>query len=637
MTTKPARTAGDGLMIGLEIHQRLQTGAKLFCNCSFDAARDSQAPVGGEGQTVFKFFRRLRAVSGELGQVDPAARFQAGKSNEIHYESPKAHACLVEEDEQTPNQLDQTALATTLKVALALNAAPVDEIHVMRKTVVDGSATGGFQRTALLALNGSIITESGSVGIQTVCLEEESANKSDAASNEGKVHYNLDRLGVPLVEIATEPDILGGLQAKQVALEIGKLLRNIGGMQRGIGTIRQDLNISITGGSRVEVKGVQDLAAIEKIVENEVERQKALLKIMQELQGVPQLSASKLPIISAAKAFGHGSSCAFIQKALDNGQQVMAVRLPGLGNFIGQQVMPAHRLGTEFSDYAKAAASVNGIIHSGEDLSKYPITQEQASVIASICQAGQNDAWALCVGPEMQGVKALGAVALRAQECWLGVPKETRRADGEKSRFMRPLPGSARMYPETDVPPVQVEESHLLSLRNQLPAPAGEQVKELVGLGLNEQIAMRLVEEGLKAQFFRIQELSLAEPAEVASVLLQELTALSREGVPVNSLTEEVITQCLKLLAQRRIARSALSAVLTLAATNPGQDLGPLIKKNKLEAYSLGELESIAKAYEGQDPKAAFGAIMRTHRLRVHADELIKILGNGKPGQPLGV
>ncbi|HLC95824.1 MAG TPA: Glu-tRNA(Gln) amidotransferase subunit GatE [Candidatus Nanoarchaeia archaeon] len=250
-----------GFRCGIEIHQQLD-GKKLFCDCP---------AINSTKEPNIKVMRRLRAVAGETGIVDVAAQHEMQKSKQFIYLSDSADTCLVEYDEEPPKQLNQQALETTLTVAKLLNARIVDEIQFMRKTVVDGSNTSGFQRTALVATNGCIETSQGKVMIPTLCLEEEAAQK--VAEDANSTTYRLDRLGIPLIEIGTSAEIKSPEHAKEVASYLGMALRSTGGCKRGIGTIRQDVNVSIKGHPRVEIKGFQDIRSIVKTIDNEIERQ----------------------------------------------------------------------------------------------------------------------------------------------------------------------------------------------------------------------------------------------------------------------------------------------------------------------------------------------------------------------------
>jgi len=248
---------------GLEIHQQLDTH-KLFCNCPSILRGDLPD---------FYVERKLHAVAGESGEVDRAAEYQASLKKTFVYQGYRNSTCLIELDEEPPHEINEDALKIALQIALLLNCKIIPVTQIMRKTVIDGSNTSGFQRTVLIARDGYVETAFGRVGIETICLEEDAARKVKVEGE--KVYWNLDRLGIPLVEIATSPDIKSAEQAKEVAMYIGDVLRSCK-VKRGIGTIRQDVNISILEGNRVEMKGVQDMRTFIKTIENEVLRQKEL-------------------------------------------------------------------------------------------------------------------------------------------------------------------------------------------------------------------------------------------------------------------------------------------------------------------------------------------------------------------------
>lgn len=251
-----------GFKCGLEIHQQLE-GNKLFCSCPTKNIRT--------GNPDIKFERKLRAVAGETGEIDIAAKHEMAKGKRFQYEGNSEDVCLVEMDEEPPHPINPKSVDVALQIAKMMNMKIVDEIQVMRKTVVDGSNVTGFQRTALVGFDGTIETSHGDVKVDSLCLEEEACQKID--SSENMTRYRLDRLGIPLLEIATAPDIVSPEHAKEAAEKIGMILRSTGKCKRGIGTIRQDVNVSIKGGVRVEIKGFQDLKTIPIVVENEIKRQ----------------------------------------------------------------------------------------------------------------------------------------------------------------------------------------------------------------------------------------------------------------------------------------------------------------------------------------------------------------------------
>ncbi len=286
-----------GFKCGLEIHQQLDTH-KLFCNCP-SIVRDDNPNV------LIK--RRLRAVAGETGKIDTAAKYELEKNKEFIYEACSTSTCLVELDEEPPHPINQEAINTALEISLLLNAKIVDEIQIMRKIVIDGSNVSGFQRTALIATDGYIETSLGKVRIPTICLEEEAAKKIEETKD--SVTYCLDRLGIPLVEIGTATDIKNPEHAKETASLLGMILRSTKKVKRGLGTIRQDVNISIKDGARTEIKGFQDLRSIPKVIEYEIKRQLMLIKenkkINQEVRKAePNLTTSFLrPMSGSARLY----------------------------------------------------------------------------------------------------------------------------------------------------------------------------------------------------------------------------------------------------------------------------------------------------------------------------------------------
>ena len=242
-----------GVKVGLEIHQQLDTKKKLFCNC---------IPIESDKYTI-KFQRNLRAVKSEMGEYDPAALFEKSKSKTIVYYANSQSSCLVEQDEEPPHNLDKDAKTLALIIASSLKSNIFSEIYPMRKTVIDGSNTTGFQRTMLISQGGYIDVEGKKIGVQSICLEEDAAK---LLGDKGSIReYSLDRLGVPLIEIALEPVEGKPEKIKKIALSLGKLLRSTKKVTRGIGSIRQDVNVSVKdGGSVVEVKGVSSLTNLKK-------------------------------------------------------------------------------------------------------------------------------------------------------------------------------------------------------------------------------------------------------------------------------------------------------------------------------------------------------------------------------------
>jgi len=572
--------ASLGLVCGIEIHQQLDTAAKLFCGCP--------TRIREVEESDHQFFRYLRPARSELGEIDRAALEEVLVTRKFIYKSYDS-TCLVEADEEPPGELNPEALEIGLIVSRLLSMKIADEVHTMRKIVIDGSNTSGFQRTAYLASHGSIDTSCGRVGMETICLEEEAARIVEDRGDE--VVYSLDRLGIPLVEICTSPDIVSPAHAREVAGRLGMILRSTGRVKRGLGTIRQDVNVSIRGGARVEIKGVQDLNLIETIVAVEAGRQHLLLEIRDELLRRGAMVSDRVADVTGI--FGPTES-KVIRSALRKGGAVLAVKLAGFADLIGAEIQPGRRLGSELSDRAKRAG-VGGIFHSDE-LPAYGITTKEVEAVRSELGAGEGDGFAMVAAPLDRAEAAMKAVLERAAEALVGVPEETRRALSEgTSEYMRPLPGSARMYPETDVPPVVVSPEDVASLP--LPELFDERAARYEGeYGLNREFATLMAQSPYNRLFEEaVRDLSLS-PALVVRTLEMIPRELEGVGVPVSRLPESRLKEALALVAERRVAKEGIPKLLEAMAMNPGLSASEAASASGLSGVGEGDVEAVVAA-----------------------------------------
>ncbi|MBD3354665.1 Glu-tRNA(Gln) amidotransferase subunit GatE [Candidatus Woesearchaeota archaeon] len=458
-----------GFKCGLEIHQQLE-GKKLFCSCSCINSNDN---------TDINFERRLRAVAGETGKIDIAAKYEMEKSKKFIYEGNSKDVCLVDMDEEPPHPINQGAVKTALQAAKLLNAKIVDEIQVMRKTVIDGSNVSGFQRTALVAYDGVIETSQGNVHIPTICLEEEAAQKIESTKEFTK--YRLDRLGIPLVEIATAPDIKNPEHAKETAEKIGMILRSTKKVKRGIGTIRQDVNISIKGKNRIELKGFQELKSIPEVLEKEVGR---------------QLSLSK-------KEKGH----------------------------------------------------------------------------------------------------------VRKVE-----PDST-------TTYLRPMPGAARMYPETDVVPLKVDASQI-----QIPELIEDKIKKYKKMGVTSDLA-RLIARSDKAQMFEnfVSEFENIKPAFIAETLIPTLREIKRKhNADVERLTEKEFQEVFSALNQAKIPKDMVINILIDMASDKFESMEKYAGASDEELEK--EIKNIVKSKPGLNIGAYMGLIMKKFKGQVDGKKAMEIL-----------
>ncbi len=569
-----------GLRVGFEIHQELNTH-KLFCNCP-SRLREEEPPL--------KVRRRLRPTQSEMGAVDRAALAEALKGKGFVYQVYPDSVCLVELDDEPPHPVNEEALNIALEAALLLGAKPVDEVHTMRKIVIDGSNTCGFQRTALVALDGGIETDGKSFRIPTICLEEDAARKMD--ENPEYANYRLDRLGIPLVEIATGPDFSDPETPAKAALYIGQILRATGKVKRGIGTIRQDINISIADGARQEIKGVQELSLISDVIEREVRRQLALLEIRDELK---RRGAGKVEWkgTDVAEIFS-GTKSGVIRREIGAGGRALAVKLPKFAGILGRELQPGRRFGTELADQARLYGKVGGIFHTDE-LPGYGISEEETDKLRSTIGAAEDDVVVLVVGDKERTEIALKAVVDRANQALRGVPEETRRAlrDGN-TEFMRPLPGAERMYPETDIPPIPITRDRLNRIRRKLPELPEQKVKRFIKeYHLSQNLASRISLSENVALFEEIVKKCRVDPTLVASTLEETLVSLRRDGVPVENLNKKHLEGTFKLLSLRKIIRESIPQILSALARKPRERVEKILDELGLKAMSIRELKGL--------------------------------------------
>lgn len=559
-----------GLKVGLEIHQQLLTH-KLFCDC---ASRLSDEDGG------FRFQRRLRPTQSELGEVDAAAIEEARRHLTFVYEAT-GNSCLVEADEEPPHHPNEEALDITLEISLLLGAKPVREVDFMRKIVIDGSNTAGFQRSALVALDGAIQVNGKRIGVPTILLEEDAARKVGEKADE--VFYRLDRLGIPLAEVSTTPDIASPEEAREVALAIGSLLRATRRVLRGIGTIREDLNVSIRGGARIEVKGVQDLRLIEAYVEKEVERQSMLIGVAKELQrrgagSVPKEGTDLTSLFAASQS-------KVVQAALKKGGKVIGWPLPEFAGLL------KGKLGPELAAHARVAG-VGGIFHSDE-LPAYGVTGAEVDAVRKSLHLGDRDAFVLVADEESRCLHAIEEMLPRAAYAAKGVPEETRdpRPDGT-TVYSRPLPGKARMYPETDVPPLRVHEERLRRIQEHLPERPEAAVDRIAReYRIHEQQAHQLVQEGWDDTFELIAK-EFGEATLVATVLLYHYPELRREGLNVDAIPEDHLRELFSLLKAGHFAKEAVPDLLREMAKSGGR-ASEALKKIGVQGLGRSEVERI--------------------------------------------
>ncbi len=617
-----------GLKVGIEIHRQLNTKSKLFCNCPTRLFT---------GEPTFTFLRRLRPTQSELGKFDPAALFEFQKGRVIIYEIDSETSCLVEVDEEPPHDLNGEAVDIALQVSYLLNSKPVDEIHVMRKIVIDGSNTCGFQRTCIIALGGSLKLGGKEIFIQTISLEEDAARKIE--EKELEIKYRLDRLGIPLIELATAPVISTPEEAEKAALALGNILKRTGRVKRGIGTIRQDLNVSIEGGALAEIKGVQELNIISKVVEYEAQRQLTLIRIRDEMRNRNIAQESFRENFIDVTDFFRETGSSVLKKALTAGGVILAASVKGMAGLFKIELEPKLRFGSELSDRARFYGGVGGIFHTDE-LPGYGITQHEVDLLREKLNLANTDGAVIVADGREKAERALKAVIDRLREALDGVPEETRvsKPDGT-TRYMRPRPGAARLYPETDVPPIPVPLDWRDKVERSLPPPRESVIDELVQkYGINKKLSEQLYDSEYLPIFKRSVLETKSTPTFIASALTETLKGLERKGIQIDSIDDEQLFETFNLIGKGRTAKESFPNIVEKMAktgANPAQ----IVEELGLTVLTLDKLESIIEKYIianeeliKQAPPDAFNRLMKIVmgqvRGRADAKDVAEILKN---------
>ncbi|MDW0180192.1 MAG: Glu-tRNA(Gln) amidotransferase subunit GatE [Nitrososphaeraceae archaeon] len=574
---KSETIAHDKLNVGLEIHQQLGSKNKLFCDCK----------INDSNEYDFTFKRNLRPTQSEMGSYDQAALFESKKIKTVKYQSSKNANCLIESDEEPPKMVNNEALEFVLTISLALNCTIEDELHVMRKIVIDGSNTTGFQRTILVGRNGFLEVEGVRVGIQSVCLEEDAARiiNEDKREDENK-GYSLDRLGIPLIEIALEPISDSPIFVTNVAQTIGRLLRSTKKVTRGLGSIRQDVNISTEDGPVVEVKGVQQLSQLPLVIEYERKRQDALNQIANELKKRKIDESSFIDHVTDVTQLLSKSSSKVVKKILTGDSRFTAFVLRGFKGLLSFEPYPAIRLGKELGDLVKVYG-IGGIFHSDE-LPNYGITPEDVESISAVLRMDKNDAFVLIGGPTKLVNTVLFELFTRIKKAFSGVVPETRsaRLDGV-TVFSRPKPGASRMYPETDIPYISIDKRKLKQLSQDTPQPWNEIIDQICKkYNINKTLAENIFDSKYFPLFEKIVSHTSISPSFVISKLTEDLVSMEREGYDSSILSEDVLFCLFTELDNSRITKESIPLVIEKLLKNESMDVDEIISSFGTESIS---------------------------------------------------
>ncbi|HOO15479.1 MAG TPA: Glu-tRNA(Gln) amidotransferase subunit GatE [Phycisphaerae bacterium] len=548
-----------GLKCGLEVHQQLLTETKLFCRCPAGRYSDDYDT---------EILRHMRPTLSELGEYDGTALMEKKTRKNIYYRIHHSTVCTYEFDDTPPFLIDDDALDITLELCLLFDLNIVSELHIARKQYLDGSIPAGFQRTGIVGVTGALPYGDRTIGIRQLSIEEDACREVSDVGHDRV--YLTDRLGMPLIEVVTEPDMCTPDEAADVCQLIRRICRSTGKVRTGYGAARQDVNVSVAGGTRVEIKGVPQIWRIPRLVYNEAHRQCALLEIREELRrrGVTpetfQYSAHDVTRLTERVQWEP------VRAAVEAGLRVKCVVLKRFGGLLNTVTQERTTFAKEFADRVRVIACLTrlpNITHS--DTATEALAARDWENLRKRTRAAADDALLLVWGSEEDTETACNEIAIRAREATLGVPSDTRQPlkDGTTG-FERVLPGAARMYPDTDLPPLAISAQRVARIRAGLPERVWNREQRLRELGVPGDTLVPLLTSRHGELFFRLVRDLKVDAKLAAVVLVQRLKAWRRAGLDVNDLSDADIYAAFEAYANRRLTREGLLDVLEYVLGN---------------------------------------------------------------------
>ncbi len=629
MTLKPFRemTGSDyvalGFRCGLEIHQQLLTSRKLFCRCP--AGRYSDAFNA-------EILRHMRPTLSELGEYDGTALMEFKTKKEIIYRINHETVCTYEMDDTPPFELNEEALDIALEIGLLYGCTMVDEIHIARKQYLDGSIPTGFQRTTIVGVDGGIPFRGRRVGIIQLGLEEDACRE---VSDFGHCRtYRTDRLGMPLIETVTAPDLHTPQEAAEAAEILRRMVRSTGRVRTGAGAARQDVNVSVTGGTRIEIKGVPRIGNIPLLTYHEAMRQHNLLRLRDELhrRGITETTfETKTEEVSRLLRKTRYQP---LQQAIERELTVNAVLLRNFEGLLRWQTQTDTYFSREISDRVRVVACLTtlpNIIHS--DSAAETMTSSEWQAVKKALGATDDDTAVIVWGDARDAKTGASEIALRAREATIGIPSETRQAlrDGTNG-FERILPGPNRMYPDTDLPPRRITREHLGRIAGHVPAPFWEQEQRYRDLGIPEDLIPPLCRSPFAGLFDTAVREWHISPTLAAVVLVQYPKRIARKR-PAH-FSETTMREILLACRDGSLAREGILPNLLRVAE--GSDfsratLPPPCSEAELQALlaqATEELKTVKLHHPEKRPAILLGLLMEKARGRVNGRELARRLAH---------
>jgi len=550
-----------GFKCGLEIHQQLNTRTKLFCHC----------PVGLTGEKHdAEILRHMRPTLSELGEYDGTALMEFKTKKEVIYRLYRDRTCTYEMDDTPPFLVNQEAVDYAIRLALLFNCKIVDELHVIRKQYLDGSIPTGFQRTMIIGIDGWIPYKDRKVRVTQVNLEEEACREVSDIGH--RIVFATDRLSTPLVEIITDASMKNPREAMEVCRLLGNSMKITGLVRRGIGTVRQDVNVSITGGDRVEIKGVHKVRNILKLTASEAYRQRGLLELKKFFdERFKSVDGMQFKTVNMTENFRGTSNEIGRRLESDRPLKTVGLLLPRMADIIGYELQPGRDFGFELSGRVRVIACIdtrpNLFFYSQRE--KYDIPEKLWDKIVSELNPGRGDDMVLICGPSDDVTTAINEIKIRIGELGTGVVNETRQdiKDGTTD-FERILPGPDRMYPDTDHPPVKITQERVQTDQSEVGEPLWEKQKRWRSLGLHEEQVAALSLSQYADLFDHLTEDNSINPKKAAHICSDIFVDLRRKNHGLENADQSVLYDAVKKSLKDDWSYKKLKSVLIKIADN---------------------------------------------------------------------
>lgn len=550
-----------GLISGLEVHQQLLTRHKLFCRCPAGLYTETH-----DGEVL----RHMRPTLSELGVYDGTALMEFKTRKEIIYLLNRLNVCTYEMDDTPPFLVNQDAIDIAIELCLMMHMDVIDEIHIARKQYLDGSIPTGFQRTAIVGFNGWLPFKGRKLSVTHVSIEEDSCREVSDVGH--RIVWRTDRLGMPLTETVTGPDLRTPEEVRDAILLCGMVARSTRRVRTGIGASRQDVNVSVRGGSRVEIKGVPKAGYAVKLVHNEGIRQVNLLKLRSELhaRGLKTLADVRTQAFDVSDIFAD-VDLGFIRRTLQGGGKVYAVKVEGVAGLAQHPTQPDTNFLDELAGRIRVIACLDDrpIVVCGSQMPEFPHKHRILERLRKRVRLGEQDEFFLVYGPEADCHTAAEEIRLRFGDATVGIPQETRQSlPGGHTTFERILPGPDRMYPDTDSPPTRVLPERVEGIRAGLKPSPWERLQRYAAAGIPEETALYLIRKGGADLVDQVVAHTGVDGLTAAIEIGQRGKALQRQGLPMQRLEAEDWIQIFDRFTDGRIPREAIPVLAARMAVD---------------------------------------------------------------------